>query len=392
MNNKVAVLLVAQFLSAFADNAILFTVIALLLQSAQLAGWYVPAMQSVFLLSYVLLAPWVGSLADNYPKSQVLIAANIIKAGGAVLLLVGVEPLLAYALVGAGAALYSPAKYGVLPELVDFNSLVKANSWMEGATIAAILSGTVLGAALADYSLQLAFASAILLFAASAALTLFIPTTARHKQAKPVKIALFFQQIRQFAATDKPRFAIASASLFWATAAVVRIILIAWAPVALLSQNASDIAQLTLFLALGIIAGSAVTTRLIPIHQLHRIQFPGYAIGLLIILLSLTSSPIAAQATLFAIGCAGGIFIVPINALLQGLGSQTIGAGQAVAMQNFFQNTAMLLALAIYTTASLLNTPPLIFTTISLQFLGATLITLVFLLSKIARTKVSSET
>ncbi|MGR9100481.1 MAG: MFS transporter, partial [Gammaproteobacteria bacterium] len=161
MNKHLRPLLIAQFLSAFADNAILFTVIAMVLQSEQLAGWYVPALQSVFLIAFVLLAPWVGAVADQHPKSRVLIAANLIKAGGAALLFLKIEPLLAYAIVGVGAAVYSPAKYGILPELAEHDSLVRANSWIEGSTILAILLGMVIGAKVADYSIQIALAGII---------------------------------------------------------------------------------------------------------------------------------------------------------------------------------------------------------------------------------------
>jgi len=145
MNKQIYPLLIAQFLSAFADNAILFTVIALMMQSPDKAGWYFPALQSVFLIAYVALAPWVGWFADNYAKSRVLIIANLIKAVGAGLLFLNVEPLWVYCIVGIGAAIYSPAKYGILPELAGHEFLVKANSWIEGSTILAIISGMVIG-------------------------------------------------------------------------------------------------------------------------------------------------------------------------------------------------------------------------------------------------------
>jgi len=127
-------LLVAQFLTAFADNAILFTLVAMVLQADNIGDWYIPALQGSFLLAFVLLAPWVGPLADRYPKPHVLIAGNLIKLAGVLLLLIGVEPLIAYALVGLGAALYSPAKYGILPEMVNTDTLVRANGWIEATT------------------------------------------------------------------------------------------------------------------------------------------------------------------------------------------------------------------------------------------------------------------
>jgi LPLT family lysophospholipid transporter-like MFS transporter len=355
MNKQIYPLLIAQFLSAFADNAILFTVIALVMQSTQLATWYVPALQSVFLIAFVVLAPWVGSLADNYAKSRVLIVANMVKAMGAGLLLLNVEPLIAYCVVGMGAAIYSPAKYGILPELTNHDGLVKANSWIEGSTILAILLGMVVGAKVADYSIQWALVGTIVLFSCSALVTLLIPTQASREKQAGSKIILFSQQIGHFFITSRSRFAILGASLFWATAATIRVIIIAWAPVVLMSQNASEVAELTLFLAIGIIIGSALVPRMIPLDFLARARIPAYFMGFFIILMSFTESLWPARAALFAIGTAGGMFIVPINAALQELGQESIGSGCAVALQGFFQNVAMLIAVGSYTfTASLL--------------------------------------
>lgn len=352
MSKHIYPLLIAQFLSAFADNAILFTVIALVMQSAQPASWYVPALQSVFLVAFVLLAPWVGSFADKHAKSRVLIIANLIKAGGAGLLLMKVEPLIAYSIVGVGAAIYSPAKYGILPELAGHHSLVKANSWIEGSTILAILTGMVVGAKIADYSITWALTGTVALFLISAATTLFLPVTLSKTPPQGSKILVFYQEISSFLALPRSRFAVLGASLFWATAACVRVIIIAWAPLVLMSHNASDIADLTLFLALGIIAGAALVPRLIPLEHLRRARVPAYLMGLLIIVLSFTDTVWPARLVLFLMGTAGGMFIVPINAALQELGQQSIGSGGAVAMQNFFQNASMLLSVGIYTLAA----------------------------------------
>jgi LPLT family lysophospholipid transporter-like MFS transporter len=352
MNKHLYPLLVAQFLSAFADNAILFTVIALVMQTAQPPGWYIPAMQSVFLVAFVVLAPWVGTFADNHAKSRVLIIANLIKAAGAGLLLMKVEPLIAYCVVGVGAALYSPAKYGILPELAGHHGLVKANSWIEGSTILAILTGMVVGAKVADYSITLALIGTVVLFLISAATTLFLPKKISKTPVTGSKIKLFYQEIRSFLALPRSRFAVLGASMFWAAAASVRVIIIAWAPLVLMSHNASDVADLTLFLALGIIAGSAVVPRLIPLEHLRRVRIPAYCMGLLIMALSFTDAVWPARMVLFLMGTAGGMFIVPINASLQELGQQSIGSGGAVALQNFFQNAAMLLAVGTYTLAA----------------------------------------
>jgi MFS transporter, LPLT family, lysophospholipid transporter len=359
MNKQIYPLLIAQFLSAFADNAILFTVIAMVMHSNDLPAWYVPALQSSFLVAFVILAPWVGGFADNHAKSRVLIIANLIKAAGAGLLLCKVEPLLAYCIVGAGAAIYSPAKYGILPELAGHEFLVKANSWIEGSTILAILLGMVVGAKLADYSVTIALVLTITLFVASACITLFLPVRIAKTESTSSQLLEFGRQIGQFFTTPRSRFAILGASLFWASAATLRVIIVAWAPLVLMSKNATEIAQLTLFLAIGIIAGSAIVPRLIPLEHLRRARIPAYIMAVFIGLLSFTDSLFPARCALFVIGTMGGMFIVPINAALQELGQQSIGSGSAVALQNFFQNLAMLAAVGAYTYATAKQVDPI---------------------------------
>jgi LPLT family lysophospholipid transporter-like MFS transporter len=355
MNKSFSALLIAQFLSAFADNAILFTVIALVMHEQNSASWYIPALQSSFLIAFVIFAPWVGTLADNYPKARILMAANLLKACGAVLLLLNVEPLIAYAIVGSGAAIYSPAKYGVLPELVNHDALVKANSWIEGSTILAILLGMVIGATVADASIQNALIGTIGLFLLSAYITTFL-------NSKSVKIAPqcgFLSQISQFLILPRARFVILGGALFWASAATLRVILVAWSPLVLELHSATEIAQLTLFLAVGIIIGSAIVPRLIPLEHLQRARFAAYGMALLIITLSFTDTIWAARGVLLLIGMMGGMFIVPINAALQELGKQTIGSGRAIALQGFFQNIAMLFAVGSYSFAAAQQISPI---------------------------------
>jgi len=352
MNKQIYPLLIAQFLSAFADNAILFTVIAIVMQSGTQPSWYIPALQAMFLIAYVVLGPWVGGFADHHAKSHVLIIANIIKAVGAGLLLLGVEPLIAYCIVGVGAAIYSPAKYGILPELAGHDALLRANSWIEGSTILAILLGMKIGAMIADYSTQTALVMTIVLFIVSALATLSLPVKVTKKTSTENALVEFGNQMKLFFTTPRSRFSVLGGSLFWAAAASLRVILIVWAPLVLMSKNASEIADLTLYLTVGIIAGSIVVPYLIPMEHLRRARIPAYLMAVLIGGLSFTTSIIPAQAVLFAIGMMGGMFIVPINAVLQEQGQQTIGSGSAVALQNFFQNLAMLLAVGTYTVAA----------------------------------------
>ncbi len=353
-------LLAAQFLSVFADNTLMFTVVAIVMRQAQTPSWYIPALQSVFLVSFVALAPWLGGIADRRPKARVLIAANAVKAlGGGLLFAGGVEPLAAYSVVGLGAALYSPAKYGILPELAGHGRLIAANSWIEGSTILAILAGTGLGAKIADYSIPYALGAAISLFLCSALISLALPRTAPLKPpaaANPLR--RFLRDVLEFLRHPRCRFAVLGGSLFWGSAACIRVILLAWAPLVLGAQNVSDISELILFLAIGIILGSAATPWLIPLNHLRRARYPALLMGLFIIALGLSAQLWPARAILLALGAVGGLFIVPINASLQDIGYHSIGGGSAVAMQNFFQNAAMLTAVGAYTAAASLQVGP----------------------------------
>jgi len=350
MSKSVAALLVAQFLSAFGDNAILFAVIALVLHSGELPSWYIPALQSVFILAYILLAPFAGPFADQRPKRIVLLIGNLLKACGATLILIQVEPLIAFLLVGAGAAIYSPAKYGILPELVDEQKLIKVNSWVEGSTIVAILLGMLVGAKLADQSITQALQMTIGLFICSALVTLILPSV-RHHGTVPTSALDFIKDIKLFFDQPIARFSILGAALFWSAASVLRVMIVAWGALILGMTSASDVAELTLFLAIGIIFGSALAPLLIPMQHLRRVRYAAFALGTLMIILAFMQTLWPARIVMLAIGTAGGIFIVPINATLQEIGHQSIGSGSAVAILNFFANLGMLLSVGIYTLA-----------------------------------------
>ncbi len=358
MKQGLPALLGAQFFSAFADNAILFIVIGMVLRNGQSDGWYVPALQSVFLVAFVLLAPWVGRFADSHAKPRVMIIASLFKIAGVLMIILGIDALPAYSLIGVGAAIFGPAKYGVLPEMLGHDRLVKANGWLEGSTILAIISGTVLGARLADWNGEWALRTVLLAYLISiAALFLMPPLPPRGtSQGKP--LADFLRMMRGFFVTARARFSMLGASLFWGASAVLRVLIVAWAPQVLNTVKASDIAALTLYLAIGIIAGAALVPHLIPIEYLRRARLAAYAMSLFIIILSFTHSELAASTTLFCIGFAGGLFVVPINAALQEIGHRSIGSGGAVAIQNFFENLAMLLTVGTYTAVASVGAPP----------------------------------
>ncbi len=352
MQRGVIALLVAQFLSAFGDNAILFAAIGMVLAAEQTVEWYIPALQAVFLIAYVVAAPWVGPFADRLSKPRVLLIGNLVKAAGVGLILAGVEPLAAYGLVGLGAAIYSPAKYGILPEMIREHQLVKANAWIEASTIAAIILGTIAGGQLADYSVQGAFWMVAWCYLASMLVTLAIPRLvprgARLKQALPD----FLHTLQRFMQTPRARFAMLGGCLFWGAAAVLRVLLVAWVPLVLATRSAGAVSELALFLAIGVIIGSVVVPRLIPLQHLQRARFAAYAMGISVLLFALVDNAGAARGVLLLIGVAGGVFIVPINAALQQIGHRGVGSGRAVAVQNFYQNVAMLITVGLYTAAA----------------------------------------
>lgn len=352
MNRDVYLLLFAQFLTAFADNAILFTAITMVMQAADTPAWYVPALQGAFLVAFVVCAPWVGPYADRRPKAHVLTTGNVIKGIGAVLMLLHAEPLLAYAVVGLGAAIYGPAKYGILPELVGEQQLVKANGWVEGSTILAILAGTLVGALLAENSVMLALGMVTALYAVSAVVALWITRLPVIPREKISALPHFIAMVRRLLSTPRARFATLGVSLFWAVSVVLRVLLIAWAPAVLLITQTSKIAELVMFLALGVAVGALLAARFIPLAFLRRARLAAYGMGVVVLLLSLVDNVWLARAALFAAGIAGGMFVVPINAALQEIGHKSIGAGGAVAVQNFFENLAMLIASGLYSVAA----------------------------------------
>jgi len=377
MNRNVHLLLVAQFLSAFADNALLFAAIALVLHSADLAAWYIPALQASFLVAFVIFAPWVGVVADRHCKVRVLFGANGIKALGAGMLMLGIDPLAAYAVAGIGAAFYGPAKYGILPELLGREQLVAANGLIEGTTIVAIVSGALAGGSVADRSVPLALAAVIACYLASAVIVLGMTRTPiRHTERLPA-VRYFAGMTRTLLSTSRALFATLGVTLFWSSAAVLRVMVVAWAPIILALRSTEDIAALTLFSAIGVALGAFIAPRLIPLDNLRRARFAAYGMGICIILLATTGALWPARLALLAAGIAGGIFVVPVNATLQEIGHRTLGAGGAVAVQQFFESLGMLAATGVYAYAAGQGADPVL----SLLSLGVLVILATMLVS-----------
>ncbi len=361
MSRGVIALLIAQFLSAMADNVLFVAAIAML-KAASNGASLLPLVQVTFVLAFILFAPYVGPFADAWPKGRVMFRANLIKLTGAAMILGGLHPLAGYAIVGLGAAAYSPAKYGILTQLVSEDKLIKANGLLEGSTIAAILLGVMLGGWLADQSTLLAVQAVAGLYLVAAAANLLIPRLAAIKPLVHGELrrlpSEFLSDLKTLLRNTDARFSIFGTSLFWGMGASLRLLLFAWVPVALgLADNQSP-ANLMGWVSVGIVVGAGLAALSIKMPQVNRALIGGLAIGPLLWLLAPQHSFAAAGAVLLGIGAAGGFFAIPLNALLQERGHETIGAGRALAVQNFFENLAMLLMAGLYFVAIAAGLPP----------------------------------
>ncbi|MGG5839777.1 lysophospholipid transporter LplT [Huaxiibacter chinensis] len=344
----------AQFLSAFADNALLFATLALL-KAEFYPDWSQPILQMVFVGAYIVFAPFVGQIADSFPKGRVMMCANTLKLVGAASICFGVNPFIGYTLVGIGAAAYSPAKYGILGELTTGDKLVKANGLMESSTIAAILTGSVAGGVLADWHVLAALGVCGVVYAGAVAANLFIPVlpVARPGQSwhfRPLT-ARFFDACRVLWRNGETRFSLLGTSMFWGAGVTLRFLLVLWVPVALgIADNATP-TYLNAMVAVGIVAGAGIAAKLVTLDTVARCMPAGILIGVGVLFFSLQHALLPAYALLMLIGMLGGFFVVPLNALLQERGKQTVGAGNAIAVQNLGENIAMLLMLGLYSLA-----------------------------------------
>ena len=345
--------LLAQFFSAFGDNALLITAIALV-KSEGHPDW-IPLLQACFVIPFILLAPFVGALADAFPKGRVMLFANGLKLAGAAALAAGLNPLVCYGAAGVGAAAYSPAKYGILSQLFGPEKLVKANGMLEGSTIVAILLGVVVGGWLADLSLAHAFAGVMGMYALAAAINLLIP---RLPPEHPLDrfdaaglLGEFLVSVKTLWRNGDARFSLIGTSLFWGTGSTLRLALFAWVPVALGIANNQMPANLMGVVSVGIVLGAALAGALVRLETVNRALPGGLLLGPLVMLLAWQSGLVPAALLLAGIGIAGGFFVVPLNALLQERGHESVGAGHALAVQNLWENLAMLVFVGAYALA-----------------------------------------
>jgi LPLT family lysophospholipid transporter-like MFS transporter len=336
--------LLAQFCSAFADNALLITAIAVLKAAGQADR--IPLLQGAFVLPFIFLAPFVGAIADAFPKGRVMLVSNAIKLAAALLMFTGFPPLLGYGLAGLGAAAYSPAKYGILSQLVGAEKLVKANGLLEGSTIVAILLGVLAGGWLADHGIAGAYAGVIGIYALAAAINLLIPRLAVEHALDAGAFARLGREFLTAVAglwrdTDA-RFSLLGTSVFWGTGSTLRLLLFAWVPVALGMADNQTPARLMGAVSVGIVLGAGLAGATVRLERVNRALVGGLLLGPLVMLFAHQSQLTPTALALAAIGAAGGYFVVPLNALLQERGHLGIGAGRALAVQNFWENLAML--------------------------------------------------
>jgi MFS family permease len=361
----------AQFFSSLADNA-LFVAAVELLRTSGAAEWQRAALVPMFALFYVVLAPFVGAFADAVPKGKVMFFSNSIKVVGCLMMLFGTHPLAAYAIVGLGAAAYSPAKYGILTEMLPPSQLVKANGWIEGLTIASIILGVLLGGQLIgdrvshlllmvdvpmidtgiDTPPGAAIASLLGLYVVAALFNLRIPRTSAPLQ--PVAHSVV-GLVRDFSACngrlwqDKlGQISLAVTTLFWGVTSNLRYIVLAWAAAAL-GYGMQQASSLVGVVAVGTAVGAVVASVVSRLDRAMAVIPLGVAMGLLVIFMNFISNVWVAAPFLMILGAIGGYMVVPMNALLQHRGHNLMGAGRSIAVQNFNEQACILGMGAFYT-------------------------------------------
>lgn len=344
-------LLIAQFLSAVADNALLFAAIALLHQ-LQAPSWHEPLLREFFIISYVVLAPFVGPFADALPKGKVMFLSNGIKFFGCVLALLGVPPLYAYAIVGVGAAAYSPAKYGILTEMLPSSQLIKANGWMEGTTVTAIILGPVFGSTISAHDPYFGIAIITVLYMLAAFFNYHIPKLPIDHCVSQRTLSFLLRDFWHAFTTlwkdTQGQVSLAVTTLFWGAGATLQFVVLKWAH-QYLGYEQQAAAKLIAVLAVGIAVGSLIASMYVKLENAANVLPSGIYMGFLVVAMIFVHDPIVAAVLLFSIGILAGYFLVPLNSLLQHRGHELLGAGHSIAVQNFNENIGILLMLGAYT-------------------------------------------
>jgi LPLT family lysophospholipid transporter-like MFS transporter len=363
-------IMAAQFFSSLADNALLIAAIALLRELHEPA-WMTPALKQSFVVSYVVLAPLVGAFADSMAKGRVMLITNAIKIVGCGLMLIDTHPLTAYALVGLGAAAYSPAKYGILTELLPPHQLVIANGWIEGTTVGSIILGVLLGGTLISEKIsgallsfdmpmfdtpvntppEAAIAVIMSLYLVAAVFNWFIPDTGvdhRVPSKNPLYLVREFSHCVVLLWRDRlGQISLATTTLFWGAGATLQFIVIDWASRAL-GLTLSQASMLQGVVAVGITIGVVLAAKLVSLRGAVRVLPIGATMGVVVMVMIFVHNLWLAIFLMTAIGACAGFFVVPMNALLQHRGHVLMGAGHSIAVQNFNENVGILVMVGLY--------------------------------------------
>ena len=370
-------IMAAQFFSSLADNA-LFVAAVELLKTSGAPKWQPAALVPMFALFYVVLAPFVGAFADAQPKGKVMFYSNAIKVVGCLMMLFGTHPLMAYAIVGLGAAAYSPAKYGILTELLPSSQLVKANGWIEGLTISSIILGVLLGGQLVGNAISSKLLSIDIPFIATsidtppeAAISVLIffyliaawfntriPSTGVEMRPMPrnkIELLPDFWNCNSALWRDKlGQISLATTTLFWGVSGNLRYIVLAWAAAAL-GYSTTQASSLVGVVAIGTAVGAVVASMKMRLDQATSVIPLGIGMGLLVILMVFIDNVWVAAPFLILLGGIGGFLVVPMNALLQHRGHNLMGAGRSIAVQNFNEQACILALGAGYSLSTALG-------------------------------------
>lgn len=370
MDRGFYIIMAAQFFSALADNALLIAAIAML-REIQAPAEYEPLLKLFFTVSYVVLAAFVGAFADSMPKGRVMLISNTIKIIGCSMMIAGVNPLYAYAVVGLGAAAYSPAKYGILTEYLPHSKLVLANSWIEGLTVGAIVLGTIAGGWLispvvssgfsyfdnllfggvADTLLNYSLTAIAGLYLIAALFNLKIPVTGVDHHVvhrNPMYLIRDFAHCVRLLWIDKlGQITLAVTTLFWGAGATLQFIMLRWAEESL-HIRLDQATYLQAVFAVGIAIGAVLAGRFVTIDKSVKVITIGIAMGMTATLMVFVHTLMPAIALMLIVGAMAGFFVVPMNALLQHRGHILMGAGHSIAVQNFNENLSILVMLALY--------------------------------------------
>ena len=357
-------IMAAQFFSSLADNA-LFVAAVELLRTSGAPKWQPAALVPMFALFYVVLAPFVGAFADARPKGKVMFYSNAIKVVGCLMMLFGTHPLMAYAIVGLGAAAYSPAKYGILTELLPSSQLVKANGWIEGLTISSIILGVLLGGQLVGHAVssrllaidipfidtgidtppEAAISVLIFFYVFAAWFNTRIPSTGVEMRPMPrnkLELLPDFWNCNSALWRDKlGQISLATTTLFWGVSGNLRYIVLAWSAAAL-GYSTTQASSLVGVVAIGTAIGAVVASMRMRLDQATMVMPMGIAMGLLVVLMNFITNVWVAAPFLILLGGLGGFLVVPMNALLQHRGHNLMGAGRSIAVQNFNEQACIL--------------------------------------------------